>query len=64
MAREGDVQLMEKLLERMQNPQLRKKKINSRDDSKLAPIHYAARYNHYDMLKFLINQGASEYIRN
>jgi len=59
VAREGDVLLMEKVLERIQNPQLRKKKLNSKDESKLAPLHYAARYSHYEMMKFLINQGAS-----
>ena len=60
VAREGNVQLMEKLLERLSNPNLRKKKINAKDEEKMAPIHYAARYSHYDMLEFLINNGAGK----
>ena len=61
MAREGDVTRMEKLLEKFQNPNLRRKKINAGDETKLAPIHYAARYGQYDMLVFLISNGAGRY---
>ena len=62
VAREGDVMLMEKLLERITNVQQKKKRVNSKDESKLTPIHYAARYNHYHMIEFLIKNGASKLI--
>ena len=54
--------LMEKLLERITNVQQKKKRVNSKDESKLTPIHYAARYNHYHMIEFLIENGASKSI--
>ena len=60
-AREGDVMLMEKLLERLPNMQQRKKRLNAKDDAKLTPMHYAARYSHYHMIDFLIKNGASKY---
>ena len=51
---------MEKLLDRTANTHLRKKKVNSKDDTKLTPLHYAVRYFHYEMMKLLINNGAGE----
>ncbi|CAK8698608.1 transient receptor potential cation channel subfamily A member 1-like isoform X2 [Clavelina lepadiformis] len=59
VAREGDVMLMEKLLERLPHVQQRKKRLNARDDGKLTPMHYAARYHHYHMINFLISNGAN-----
>ena len=53
--------LMEKLLERYTQQQQKKKRLNAKDESKLTPIHYAARYNHYHMIQFLITNGASKY---
>ena len=54
--------LMEKLLEKV--PQhMRKKRLNAKDDGKLTAIHYATRYNHYQMIDYLIKNGASEYER-
>jgi len=52
--------LMEKLLERLPNMQQRKKRLNAKDESKLTPMHYAARYSHYHMIDFLIKNGASK----
>ena len=60
-ARDGDVPKIEKLLEKCQNPNIRRKKINAGDEVKQAPIHYAARYGHYDTLVFLMKNGAGEF---
>ena len=60
IAKTGEVDLLEKLLDRIPNPQLRKKKANSKDDLKLTPLHYAARYYHFHAMSFLIENGASE----
>ena len=51
---------MEKLMERYTQQQQKKKRLNAYDESKLCPIHYAARYNHYHMIQYLINNGASK----
>jgi len=51
---------MEKLLERISQLAQRKKRLNQKDDSKLTPMHYAARYNHYHMIEYLIKNGASK----
>uniref|UniRef100_H2Y8X8 Ion transport domain-containing protein n=1 Tax=Ciona savignyi TaxID=51511 RepID=H2Y8X8_CIOSA len=37
--------------------------MNEKDDGKLTPMHYAARYNHYHMISFLIKNGASVQIK-
>nr|XP_039268134.1 transient receptor potential cation channel subfamily A member 1 homolog isoform X2 [Styela clava] len=58
-AREGDVAIIERLMEKYQTNQQRKKRINSKDDSKLTPLHYAARYTHYHMLQYLLKNGAN-----
>nr|XP_018668223.2 transient receptor potential cation channel subfamily A member 1 homolog isoform X2 [Ciona intestinalis] len=63
VAREGDVMLMEKLLERISTMQQKKKRLNEKDDGKLTPMHYAARYNHYHMISYLIKNGASVQIK-
>ncbi|XP_013386790.1 transient receptor potential cation channel subfamily A member 1 homolog, partial [Lingula anatina] len=34
------------------------KKINALDESKLSPLHYAARYNHFEVVKILVERGA------
>merc|ERR1739842_39930 len=62
VAREGDVTLMDKLLEKVQQHQ-RKKRLNAYDDTKLTAIHYATRYNHYHMISYLIKQGANVQIK-
>lgn len=59
-AREGDVAIIERLMEKYQTNQAKKKRLNSRDDSKLTPLHYAARYCHYHMLQYLLKNGASK----
>ena len=54
--------LMEKLLSRITKIQQKKKRLNSKDETKSTPMHYAARYQHYHMIEFLIKNGASEMI--
>jgi len=62
VAREGDISLMDKLLEKFPQHQ-RKKRLNQYDDSKLATIHYATRYSHYHMMAYLIKNGANVQIK-
>lgn len=35
--------------------------INNDDEEGLTPLHYAARYNHFDMLQLLIENGAGKH---
>lgn len=35
-----------------------KKKINLKDEDDLTPLHYAARYNHLEVVQLLIESGA------
>ena len=37
-----------------------KKKINMHDQDDLSPLHQAARYNHVNMVKLLVDSGASK----
>ncbi len=61
MAREGNVEMMERVLERFaQTKSAKKKKLNSKDDNDLTPLHYAARYHQYAMMQCLVYHGASE----
>ena len=61
MAREGDIHTILKLLDRITSNQQRKKKINQKDDVKLAPLHYASRYSHYKIMRILIDNGAGQF---
>lgn len=51
-------------MEKYSNNAQKKKRLNQKDDNKLTPLHYAARYNHYHMLSYLIKNGASMMIKN
>ena len=64
LAREGSVESMKAILRKnpsMKNDVQRRKVINTHDESKLSPLHYAARYHHHDMINFLISMGAGQY---
>ena len=61
IARDGDVGKMETALNRHPSEMQRKKYINTPDDNKLTLLHYAARYHHYNMMKYLISNGAGKY---
>ena len=50
---------MQKLLASLQGNV--KKKINAHDEEELSALHYAARYNHYLLVKMLVEYGASQY---
>ena len=56
-ARNGDARSTEILIRNMQGNV--KKKINFRDEEGVTPLHYAARYNHLNVVKILIENGAS-----
>lgn len=36
------------------------KRLAAKDAERHTPLHYAARYNHFDMCKFLVELGASK----
>lgn len=58
-ARDGDVQNMERLLNQMTGNIRRK--INKADDEFLSPLHYAARCNHIEIVRMLVEKGAGWY---
>ena len=66
MAREGYRQSMEILLtERLSmNKKKRDRLINSFDKNRIAPLHYAARYDHVDIMELLIKYGANVDIKD
>ncbi|XP_059143881.1 transient receptor potential cation channel subfamily A member 1 homolog isoform X2 [Physella acuta] len=55
-SRDGDEKNM-KILLRSLGP-LARKKINLFDEDNLTPLHYAARYNHLNVVKILVEHGA------
>ena len=59
MAREGYRQSMEILLTERLNAKKRERLINSFDKNRIAPLHYAARYDHVDIMELLIKHGAN-----
>ena len=61
-ARDGDVSGMKVALEALGNAV--KHQVNFLNEDRLTPLHYAARYNHYPMVKLLVENGASEWINS
>ena len=59
LARDGDVEITKKYLQYMTGNI--KKKVNVHDDEDVSPVHYAARYNHVQIVKLLVEAGASKY---
>ncbi|OAF66365.1 hypothetical protein A3Q56_05880 [Intoshia linei] len=60
IAREGNVEAMKKYISLWANDlKVKKKILNTSDVEKITPLHLAARYNKYDMVKYLINNGAN-----
>ncbi|OAF63965.1 hypothetical protein A3Q56_08333, partial [Intoshia linei] len=60
IAREGDVSALHRYIAVCaNNAKSIKKKLNSRDSDRITPLHLAARYNKYDMVKYLIKNGAN-----
>nr|XP_018670871.1 transient receptor potential cation channel subfamily A member 1 homolog [Ciona intestinalis] len=57
IARDGDVDLMVKLLDRL-TPSRAAKRLNKKDGDRFTPLHYAARYNHLQMCRLLVSRGA------
>ena len=65
MAREGYRQSMEILLrEKVLTKKKRERLINSFDKNRIAPLHYAARYDHVDIMELLIAHGANVDIKD
>ena len=56
-ARDGIADDMRRLIGSIQGNV--KKKINAHDDEDLSALHYAARYNHVEICKLLVEAGAS-----
>ncbi|XP_013406001.1 transient receptor potential cation channel subfamily A member 1 homolog isoform X2 [Lingula anatina] len=54
-ARDGNPDKLRRLLDYLGNV---KKKINAHDENKLSPLHYAARYNHFEAVRILVERGA------
>ena len=65
MARDGDIKGMESLLQRIGAPKSPRvvMKLNSLDDNKVGVLHYAARYEHFEMVKIIVFWGADVNIR-
>ena len=65
MARDGDIKGMESLLQRIGTPKSPRvvMKLNSLDDNKFGVLHYAARYEHFEMVKIIVFWGADVNIR-
>ena len=61
IAREGDLQMLKRVLERIKsegNSRYIAKCINTLDEDGFSALHYAARYNHFSVVKTLIEAGA------
>ena len=56
---------MESLLQRIGTPKSPRvvMKLNSLDDNKFGVLHYAARYEHFEMVKIIVFWGADVNIR-
>ena len=61
VARDGNTMMMKAVLKQMPYPSVVKKKINKKDTDKFTPLHYAARYNRYEMCELLVKNGASRF---
>lgn len=58
-ARNGDTRSTQILIEQLKSSSKNiYKKINIRDEDKITPLHYAARYNHKGVAKLLVENGA------
>ncbi|XP_071138004.1 transient receptor potential cation channel subfamily A member 1 homolog isoform X4 [Mytilus edulis] len=57
-ARTGDFESLNEYLKTIHSNQLRKK-VNAKDENRVTPLHYAARYNHLDVARKLIECGAN-----
>ncbi|XP_076812155.1 uncharacterized protein LOC143459076 isoform X2 [Clavelina lepadiformis] len=62
VARDGNIMLMKAILKRM-TPMRAKRKLNKKDRDKFTPLHYAARYNHFEMCELLLQYGANLHCR-
>ncbi|XP_077974410.1 uncharacterized protein LOC120329316 isoform X2 [Styela clava] len=62
LARDGDIEIMQNKLKKFNVTQLRKK-LARKDAEKLTPLHYAAKYNHLDMCKLLVEYGADIHVK-
>ncbi|XP_033118085.1 transient receptor potential cation channel subfamily A member 1 homolog isoform X1 [Anneissia japonica] len=56
-ARDGDVGVMERLLQQLSTN--KKRKINALDENNQTALHYAARYNHLPIVTLLVSNGAN-----
>ena len=65
LARDGDVQAMETLLQQVGSPQSPRviAKINTLDENKVGILHYAARYEQLPMVELIVFWGADVNIR-
>lgn len=61
VARDGDVIAMRNMLEAL-GP-LARHHVNHLNEDRLSPLHYAARYNHYEMVKLVVEHGAIVHVR-
>jgi ankyrin repeat protein len=59
-ARDGNVDNMRRILDQLSPNQI-KRRINQHDEDILSPLHYASRYNHINIVKLLVERGASKY---
>ncbi|XP_064627394.1 transient receptor potential cation channel subfamily A member 1 homolog isoform X2 [Lineus longissimus] len=57
-ARDGNVDNMRRILDQLSPNQI-KRRINQHDEDLLSPLHYASRYNHFNIVKLLVDRGAN-----
>ena len=61
MARSGKTDKMKLLIDNMYDQE---REINAHDEDGLSPLHYAARHDHYDMVKLLVENKAGHLSRS
>jgi len=52
---------MKSAFAQIRNPLSIQKKLSKKDRDRFTPLHYAARYNHHEMCKLLLENGASKF---
>ena len=51
---------MKNTFAKIKKPTSIEKKLQQKDKDKSTPLHYAARYNHHEMCKLLLKNGAGK----
>ena len=62
LARDGDLKTIRSLLGQIKESKVIKV-VNQLDSNKISVLHYASRYDHFDLVKYLVEKGADPNIR-